>query len=105
MLFVPICFKLGKEPHFVYFILCFINILASVIFQASMPQSQLNSLVVTSSGIFGGLTKALSANIVLLNITFQGILQVGFYAAISALVGYGVKAGIDQFINYINKRR
>jgi hypothetical protein len=65
-----------------------------------MPQSQINSLIATVSGIFGGLGKALTANFILISVTFQGILQVSFYAAISALVGYGVKAGIDKLIHF-----
>jgi hypothetical protein len=61
-----------------------------------MSQNQNNSFIVTASGVFGGVGKALTAHFVLVNITFQGIFEVAFYAAISALVGYGVKVGIDK---------
>ena len=61
-----------------------------------MSQNQNNSFIVTASGVFGGVCKALTAHFVLVNITFQGIFEVAFYAAISALVGYGVKVGIDK---------
>jgi hypothetical protein len=70
-----------------------------------MPENHLNSIVVTTSGLCGGLGKALTAHMVLTNITFQGIFEVAFYAAISALVGYGVKKGIDSLVNYFKKRK
>jgi hypothetical protein len=68
-----------------------------------MPQNQLNSIVATASGLFGGLGKALTAHLVLASITFQGIIEVSFYAAISALVGYGVKKGVDNLVKYFKK--
>jgi len=71
----------------------------------AMPQNQINSVIATISGLCGGLGKALTANLVLTNITFQGILEVSFYAAISALVGYGVKKGIDSLVNHFRKRK
>ena len=70
-----------------------------------MPQNPLNSIVATTSGLCGGLGKALSAHLVLTNITFNGTLEVVFYAAISALVGYGVKKGIDSLVIYFKKRK
>ena len=71
----------------------------------AMPQNQLNSVVVTTSGLCGGLGKALTAHLVLANITFHGTIDVAFYAAISALVGYGVKKGIDSMLIYFKRRR
>jgi hypothetical protein len=61
-----------------------------------MPQNEINSIVTTTSGILGGLFKALSPHITITAITFQSTCEVVFYAAISALVGYGVKIGIDK---------
>jgi hypothetical protein len=63
-----------------------------------VPQIQINSLVATTSGICGGMGKAISAKLILANITFTGIIDVAFYAAISAMVGYGVKKAIDRII-------
>ena len=71
----------------------------------AMPQNQLNSIVVTTSGLCGGLGKALTAHLVLANITIHGTFDVAFYAAISALVGYGVKKGIDSLSIYFKKRK
>jgi hypothetical protein len=68
-----------------------------------MPENHLNSVVATTSGLCGGLGKALTAHLVITNITFQGIIEVAFYAAISALVGYGVKKGIDNLVNRFKK--
>jgi hypothetical protein len=70
-----------------------------------MPDNQINSVVATTSGLCGGLGKALTAHLVLDNITFQGILEVAFYAAISALVGYGVKVSIDKLRKLYNRKR
>lgn len=71
----------------------------------AMAQNQINSVVATTSGICGGVGKALSANLILLNITFQSILEVAVYAAVSALVGYGVKKGIDHLVTYFKQRK
>lgn len=71
----------------------------------AMAQNQINSVVATTSGICGGVGKAISANLILLNITLQSVLEVAVYAAVSALVGYGVKKGIDWLVNYFKKRK
>jgi len=60
-----------------------------------MAQNQVNSIVTTTSGIFGGLSKAVFAKIFLLTITVQSLLEVAIYASISALVGYGIKLIIE----------
>lgn len=62
-----------------------------------------NSIVSTASGIFGGVTKALSSHQTLANITLDGVADVAFYAAVSALVGYGVKMLIDYLKNRFRK--
>ena len=60
----------------------------------SIPTFQ-NSLVATSSGMIGGVTKAVSYGFTLSTITFSQIFEVSVYAGISAFVGYLVKLGID----------
>ena len=70
-----------------------------------MPQNQLNSVVATTSGLFGGLSKALTTHLFFTNITFQGIVEVAIYAAISAMVGYGVKKAIDSLVNLFKTRK
>ncbi len=70
-----------------------------------MPQNHLNSIITTTSGVCGGLSKALTSHLILYNITLQGIIEVAFYAAISALVGYGVKKSIDHFSKFFNRNK
>jgi len=67
-----------------------------------MNQNNINLLVTTGSGIFGGLTKAYTSGMILAEITFTRIGEVALYAAISALVGYAVKLGIDRIKNRNN---
>lgn len=69
-----------------------------------MSQNQENSTVPTLFGLMGGLGKALSSHLVLMDITLQGVTDVIVYAAISAVVGYGVKKGIDSLAIYFKKR-
>ena len=64
-----------------------------------MAHNQITSLVVTASGVFGGVGKAISSHFVLVNISFHGTVELAFYAAISAAVAYGVKEGIDGIVN------
>lgn len=66
-------------------------------------QFQINSIVATTSGICGGVGKAISAKLILANITFTGTVDVAFYAAISAMVGYGVKKTIDKVLVIIKR--
>ena len=62
-----------------------------------MPFQQLsNSIVATSSGMIGGLTKAYTSGFQLCSINVAHVIEVSFYAAISALVGYGVKLSVDK---------
>jgi hypothetical protein len=70
-----------------------------------VPQIQINSLIATTSGICGGVGKAISAKLILANITFTGIIDVAFYAAISAMVGYGVKKAIDKVVFYFKRQK
>ena len=66
-----------------------------------MSSNHENSLIVTTSGLCGGLSKAITSHLVLASITFQGIVEVAFYAAVSAIVGYAVKKGIDGLTKII----
>jgi len=62
-----------------------------------MSQNSQNSIITTTSGILGGVGKAfLSNQLTIASISIQATLEVAFYAAISALVGYIVKLGIDK---------
>lgn len=71
----------------------------------AMSQNHENSVIVTFSSICGGVGKTLTSHFLLINLTFPGIIEVSFYAAISALVGYGVKKGIDRLTAYMKKRK
>jgi hypothetical protein len=69
-----------------------------------MPFHQIsNSVVATSSGMIGGLTKAYTSGFQLCSINVSQIIEVSFYAAISALVGYGVKLGVDTLRKQASK--
>jgi len=52
-------------------------------------------MISTASGMAGGIGKALSFNPIFATVSMQAILEVALYAAVSALVGYGVKLMID----------
>lgn len=69
-----------------------------------MSQNSQNSIITTASGIFGGLGKAMLSNqLTIANISIQATLEVAFYAAISAIVGYTVKLGIDKLKRKLHK--
>ena len=69
-----------------------------------MAQNQFNSVITTTSAVCGGLGKAVTAHMLLLNVSFQGILEVAVYASVSAIVGYGVKKGIDKVATYFKRK-
>jgi len=54
-----------------------------------------NSIISTISGLFGGMTKAISSGFILCRISFPHIIEIAIYASVSALVGYLVKVCID----------
>ena len=65
-----------------------------------------NSILITFSGLFGGMTKAISSGFILCRISFPHFIEVVVYAAISAFVGYMVKLGIDTIRNrVINQKK
>ena len=71
-----------------------------------MPLQQIsNSLITTSSGIIGGVTKAVTSGFILCNISLQQVIDVAFYAAISAITGYSIKLGFDEIKKFYCKRR
>jgi hypothetical protein len=59
-------------------------------------QSHYTSLFTTISGLIGGLGKAITYKPMLASITLTGLSTVATYAALSAMVGYVVKYGMDR---------
>ena len=70
-----------------------------------MPQHQVSTLIVTTSAICGGMSQVVTSPYPLTAITFGNVSEVALYAAISALVGYGVKMGIDRIKRMIRGKR
>jgi hypothetical protein len=68
-----------------------------------MSQNIETSIITTVSGICGGVGKAITSKPILLDITLSGTFEVALYAAVSALVGYGVKLCIDRFRKSLRK--
>jgi hypothetical protein len=69
-----------------------------------MAQNQVNSIVATTSGIFGGLSKAILLKVVISAITLQTIFEVAVYACVSAIVGYCIKMLIDLIAKLLNHK-
>ena len=53
------------------------------------------SIVATTSGVVGGVSRALSEKLSVTSISLHGVVDVAFYAVISASVGYCVKVSLD----------
>jgi len=74
-----------------------------------MEQPTHNALFTTASGVVGGVGKAITAKPLLLAITLPGLSTVIIYAVVSAVAGYVVKKGLDEFSfrikNYFKKRK
>jgi len=71
-----------------------------------MPiQSLTNSFITTSSGIIGGVAKAVTSGFTICSISLPHVIDVAVYAAISASVGYSIKLGFDELRKCVNKRR
>lgn len=62
------------------------------------------SLAATASGMVGGVTRALSEEMTLTEISLHGIVDVAFYAVVSASVGYCVKVAFDVLFNRFKKK-
>ena len=71
----------------------------------AMPQHQVSTLIVTTSAICGGMSQMVTSPCPLAAITLTNVSEVALYAAISALVGYGVKMGIDKIKRMIRGKR
>jgi hypothetical protein len=64
------------------------------------------SLMTTASGMIGGISKAVSSNLSFCSITTHNILEVIFYASLSASVGYIIKLSFDTVRKIIiNKKK
>jgi hypothetical protein len=61
------------------------------------------SVAATGSGMIGGVTHAISEQIILSKISLHGVVDVAFYALISASVGYCVKVVFDVFLKRFKK--
>ena len=59
----------------------------------------------TVFGLIGGLGKAISQKAVLWGVTLSGMSSVATYAALSAMVGYLVKYGMDYLANRVTNRK
>ena len=56
------------------------------------------ALATATSGMIGGVTRAVAEEMTLSTISLQGFLDVVFYATVSASVGYGVKRLWDRVV-------
>jgi len=62
------------------------------------------SLAATASGMVGGVTRAISEQMTLSAISLHGVVDVAFYAVVSASVGYCVKVTWDFLFSRIRKK-
>jgi len=56
------------------------------------------SLATTTSGLVGGLFKAVADHAAATTVSLAGVVDVAIYAFVSASVGYGVKLTLDRFL-------
>lgn len=63
------------------------------------------SLATTTSGMIGGVSKAVSEHLTIASISAQGIIDVAFYAVISASVGYLVKIAFDSAVKRLKSKK
>lgn len=69
-------------------------------------QSNLSlSIATTTSGMIGGVSKAVSEQLTIASISTQGIIDVAFYAVISATVGYFVKIAFDSAMRKLKSKK
>lgn len=62
------------------------------------------SVMTTASGMVGGVSKAVSAHLTIASISLGGVIDVAFYAVISASVGYCVKLIYDYLLRDVFKK-
>jgi hypothetical protein len=63
------------------------------------------SIATTASGMVGGVSRALAEQQTLLSISLHGVVDVAFYAVVSASVGYCVKVALDSLYQYYKLRK
>lgn len=63
------------------------------------------SLTTTTSGLIGGLFKAVADHASATTVSIAGAVDVAIYAFVSASVGYGVKLTLDRFLGRKNPKR
>jgi len=71
--------------------------------QSEMPSTFQNSLIASVSGVIGGVGKAIDTRTLESFYSPMEILQICFYAALSAAVGYTVKRTLDFLFDKISK--
>lgn len=72
--------------------------------QSEMPPSFQNSLIASVSGVIGGVGKAINTRPLESFYSPMEIIQICFYAALSAAVGYTVKRTLDFLFDKISNR-
>lgn len=63
------------------------------------------SIVATTSGLLGGVSRALTEQISTSSISLSGVVDVAFYAVVSASVGYCVKIALDGAYQKLKSRK
>jgi hypothetical protein len=69
-----------------------------------MPSTFQNSLIASVSGVIGGVGKAIDTRPLESFYSPMEIIQICFYAALSAAVGYTVKRSLDFLFDKISNR-
>jgi hypothetical protein len=72
--------------------------------QSEMPSTFQNSIIASVSGVIGGVGKAIDTKSFEIFFSPMEIIQICFYAALSAAVGYTVKRTLDFLFDKISKR-
>lgn len=72
--------------------------------QSEMPSTFQNSLIASVSGVIGGISKAIDTRPLESFYSPMEIIQICFYAALSAAVGYTVKRSLDFLFDKISNR-
>jgi hypothetical protein len=70
-----------------------------------MQDNHVLSIVATTSGLVGGVSRALVEKLSVGSISFHGVIDVAFYAVISASVGYCVKVTLDEAYQKIKSKK
>ena len=70
-----------------------------------MPHDHSLSIATTASGMVGGVSRALAEQQSLSSISIHGVVDVAFYAVVSASVGYCVKVAWDLLYQNFKNRK